>query len=261
VKWFTRLFGKRKSSAVSDTPTTAAKPAETPTPEPAAAPESDASAESATTEPTVAEPVSETAETAKDEEPADEPAELPAGPAISTLDRERESALLSESTTAEETPAAEDTPAAEEAAAGKKSAEPPTFSAGAPVAAEPAVAPEETPAAEDTPAAEEAAAGKKVAPEPVAETPATGATVAEVVDAPAAGEEGPFGPGSAKPLPDGSAPGEEFTVKGKRSSKLFHTAESPYFGRTKADVWFKTPADAESAGFSAWNHKKKAAAK
>jgi hypothetical protein len=50
-------------------------------------------------------------------------------------------------------------------------------------------------------------------------------------------------------------------VKGKRSSKLFHTAESPYFGRTKADVWFKTPADAENAGFAAWNHKKKATAK
>jgi hypothetical protein len=85
--------------------------------------------------------------------------------------------------------------------------------------------------------------------------------VAEVVDAPAAAEEGPVGPGSAKPLPDGGAPGAEFTVKGKRSSKLFHTAESPYFGRTKADVWFKTPADAENAGFAAWNHKKKATAK
>jgi hypothetical protein len=245
VKWFTRLFGKRKSSAVSETPATAAKPAETPSPEPAAAPESDASTESATAESATAEPTaaaetaseeaaSETVEAANDEEPAetapaDEPAELPAGPAISTLDREREAALLSESSTVEELPAA---PAVEESAAGTKSVEPPTFSAGTPVAAEPAAAPE--------PAA---------------------ATVAAVVDAPAAGEEGPFGPGSAKPLPDGSAPGEEFTVKGKRSSKLFHTAQSPYFGRTKADVWFKTPADAESAGFSAWNHKKKAAAK
>ena len=47
----------------------------------------------------------------------------------------------------------------------------------------------------------------------------------------------------------------------KRRVKLFHTAESPYFGRTKADVWFRTPADAENAGFAAWNHKKKAAAK
>ena len=263
MKWFTRLFGKRKSSAVPDTSTTAAKPAETTTPEPDASAETTAT-ESATAAATAAEPANEEpakAEEPVDSAPADEPEESPADPAINTLDSEREVAQLPESPAAEETPAAEDTPAAEEAAAGKKSAEPPAFSAGVPVATEPAVAPEETPAAEDTPAAEEAAAGKKVAPEPVAETPAAGSTVAEVVDAPAAGEDGPFGPGSAKPLPDGSAPGEEFTVKGKRSSKLFHTTASPYFGRTKADVWFKTPADAESAGFSAWNHKKKAAAK
>ncbi len=110
---------------------------------------------------------------------------------------------------------------------------------------------------EAAPAAEGAA---PVAEVPASPEPAAATTVAEAVDAPAAGEEGPFGPGSAKPLADGAAPGEEFTVKGKRSSKLFHTAESPYFGRTKADVWFKTPADAENAGFAAWNHKKKAAA-
>jgi len=45
------------------------------------------------------------------------------------------------------------------------------------------------------------------------------------------------------------------------SSKLFHTQKSPYFTRTKADVWFKSEADAESAGFQAWDHKKRAAAK
>jgi hypothetical protein len=102
----------------------------------------------------------------------------------------------------------------------------------------------------------------ELVPEPVAEPVAEPAPVVEETPAAApAAEEGPFGPGSAKPLADGSAPGAEYTVKGKRSSKLFHTAESPYFGRTKADVWFKTPADAESAGFAAWNHKKKAPAK
>lgn len=103
------------------------------------------------------------------------------------------------------------------------------------------------PVADATPAAEPA-----LVAEPVAEAAPA---------APTATEDGPFGPGSAKPLADGAAPGAEYTVKGKRSSKLFHTAESPYFGRTKADVWFKTPADAENAGFAAWNHKKKAAAK
>ena len=73
--------------------------------------------------------------------------------------------------------------------------------------------------------------------------------------------EGPYGPGSGKPAADGSAPSSDFTVKAKESSKLFHTEKSPYFCRTKADVWFKTEADAESAGFQAWDHKKRAAAK
>ena len=144
----------------------------------------------------------------------------------------------------------------------------------------PEPAKEAEPAAEPAPAAEAVAEVAKPEPvaepvveaEPVAEVPAEPEVVAEPAkaevpepvaaaepSAPAAADEGPFGPGSAKPLADGAAPAEDFTVKGKRSSKLFHTAESPYFGRTKADVWFKTPADAESAGFAAWNHKKKAA--
>jgi hypothetical protein len=73
--------------------------------------------------------------------------------------------------------------------------------------------------------------------------------------------EGPYGPTSGKPAADGSAPSADFTVKAKESSKLFHTEKSPYFTRTKADVWFKTEADAESAGFQAWDHKKRAATK
>jgi hypothetical protein len=73
--------------------------------------------------------------------------------------------------------------------------------------------------------------------------------------------KGPYGAGSAKPAGDGTAPSADFTVKAKESSKLFHTEKSPYFSRTKADVWFKSEADAESAGFQAWDHKKRAAAK
>ena len=60
-------------------------------------------------------------------------------------------------------------------------------------------------------------------------------------------------PNSARPLPDGSAPSAEFTIKGNAGSMLFHTKESPYFGRTKAEVWFKSPTDAEAAGFTGWN--------
>lgn len=113
--------------------------------------------------------------------------------------------------------------------------------------------------AEPEPVAEAAKSEPEAAPEaPPATDPAL--STLDAAELQPAADESPFGPGSAKPLADGAAPAEDYTVKGKRSSKLFHTAESPYFGRTKADVWFKTPADAESAGFAAWNHKKKAAA-
>ncbi|MGH3860358.1 hypothetical protein [Actinokineospora sp.] len=68
--------------------------------------------------------------------------------------------------------------------------------------------------------------------------------------------EGPFGPNSANPKADGSAPSDEFTIKGNADSMLFHTTESPYYPRTRAEVWFKSAADAEQAGFTAWNKRR-----
>ncbi len=70
---------------------------------------------------------------------------------------------------------------------------------------------------------------------------------------------GPYGPGSAKSLPDGSAP-EGFTIKGNADSGLFHTKESPWYGRTKAEAWFDTEDSAKAAGFTSWrdrNQRKK----
>ena len=49
---------------------------------------------------------------------------------------------------------------------------------------------------------------------------------------------------------DGSQPSEEYQIKGKVSSKIYHPPESPFFSRTKADVWFTTSEVAEKAGFS-----------
>ena len=77
----------------------------------------------------------------------------------------------------------------------------------------------------------------------------------QALDAEPTWEAGAY-PNSAKPLADGSAPTDEFTVKGNEDSMLFHTTDSPYYGRTIAEVWFKTPADAEAAGFSAWSREK-----
>ena len=31
---------------------------------------------------------------------------------------------------------------------------------------------------------------------------------------------------------------------------LFHTPESPYYGRTRAEVWFDSEASARAAGFT-----------
>jgi len=60
---------------------------------------------------------------------------------------------------------------------------------------------------------------------------------------------GPFGPGSAMPLPDGASPSPEFTIKASVSAARYCTPDSPQFGRTVAEVWFKSPADAERVGF------------
>jgi len=60
---------------------------------------------------------------------------------------------------------------------------------------------------------------------------------------------GPFGPGSAMPLPDGGSPSPDFTIKASVSALRYCTPESPQFGRTVAEVWFKSPADAERVGF------------
>ncbi|MGH3728535.1 MAG: hypothetical protein ACRDTU_07250, partial [Micromonosporaceae bacterium] len=69
-------------------------------------------------------------------------------------------------------------------------------------------------------------------------------------------ELGPYGEGSVNALPDGSAPSDHYTVKGNAHSMLYHTRRSPYFGRTRADVWFRTEEDAERGGFTAWNRRR-----
>ncbi len=43
---------------------------------------------------------------------------------------------------------------------------------------------------------------------------------------------------------------EGFPVKGNDDSKLYHNEDSPFYGRTKAEVWFASDEAAEAAGFS-----------
>ena len=59
----------------------------------------------------------------------------------------------------------------------------------------------------------------------------------------------PFGEFSALPLDDGSAPSDDYTIKGNAGSMLYHPPSSPFYGRTKAEVWFTTAEAAEAAGF------------
>ncbi|HEY9564058.1 MAG TPA: 50S ribosomal protein L4, partial [Nocardioides sp.] len=67
---------------------------------------------------------------------------------------------------------------------------------------------------------------------------------AETTEAPA----GEFGADSAPANEDGSAP-EGFEIKGNKGSMKFHAPSSPWYGRTNAEVWFKTAEAAEAAGF------------
>ena len=55
-------------------------------------------------------------------------------------------------------------------------------------------------------------------------------------------------PNSAAPLEDGSAP-EGYEIKGNTTSMKFHAPGGRWYDATVAEVWFKSPADAEAAGF------------
>ena len=77
---------------------------------------------------------------------------------------------------------------------------------------------------------------------------ATSAEAADVeTSAPAQTEQDDDAPadGSYK----GDNPPAGFDIKGNADSGKFHTPESPWYGRTKAEVWFNSVEDAEAAGF------------
>ena len=59
--------------------------------------------------------------------------------------------------------------------------------------------------------------------------------------------------GSALPTAGGSAPSDEYSIKANEGSRKYHSPDSPYYVRTRGDLWFRTAADAEKAGFMAWD--------
>jgi hypothetical protein len=69
--------------------------------------------------------------------------------------------------------------------------------------------------------------------------------------APAAKEE-PYGPGSTRVVAGGGA-SSGYTIKGNEDSMLYHTAESPSYRQTVAEVWFRDEESAVRAGFTRWD--------
>jgi hypothetical protein len=51
------------------------------------------------------------------------------------------------------------------------------------------------------------------------------------------------------PRSDGVAPAQDFQVKATLTGRRYFTNQSANFNETRADVWFRTVADAEKAGF------------
>jgi large subunit ribosomal protein L17 len=61
--------------------------------------------------------------------------------------------------------------------------------------------------------------------------------------------DGGYGPGSAAPNEDGSAPAG-FEIKGNADSMKYHEPDGQWYDQTQAEVYFRTAQDAEKAGFT-----------
>ncbi|KGN31874.1 30S ribosomal protein S16 [Knoellia sinensis KCTC 19936] len=109
-------------------------------------------------------------------------------------------------------------------------------------------------AAKKSDAAEAPKAEEKVEEAPKAADTDSGAASADSVDADAdasATEAAPVADlpaGAVAALEDGSAP-EGYTVKGNKDSGKYHEPDGQWYDQTVAEVWFKSGADAEAAGF------------
>jgi len=109
------------------------------------------------------------------------------------------------------------------------------------------LSPKKATVAEAEAATKRSAKDKKTTTSEPAQAPVADEVVAtEVTD----GGNGGYGPDSAAPSEDGSAP-EGFSVKGNKDSMKYHTTESQWYDQTIAEVWFKTAEAAEAAGFVA----------
>jgi hypothetical protein len=103
----------------------------------------------------------------------------------------------------------------------------------------------------------EAGAAEALAPPPAPPTapggpPTTEARADEPGSESAMVSPGPYR-GSALPTADGSFPSKEFTIKADDTLKRYLSPGSPYYLYARADLWFRSSADAEAAGFTPWD--------
>ncbi len=198
-------------------------------------------------------PVEAKPERSAEEEAAFAQAQAEARAAAAHAQAEREARLATSKTkpTPVEEPAVEEAvveePAVEEAVVEEPAVEEAAVEEAA--VEEPAV---EEPAVEE-PAVDEAPGQPDVSASEAVPESSDGATA--VSDPVAAGAEGdptpepPYGEGSHAALADGAQP-DGFAIKGNADSMLYHTPDSPFYGRTTAEVWFASETAAEAAGFS-----------
>jgi hypothetical protein len=83
------------------------------------------------------------------------------------------------------------------------------------------------------------------------ESSVTGAAAAVTA---ATAHPGPY-PGSLLPAADGTNPSPVHLIKANEGSRRYHTPDSPYYVRTRGDVWFRTAEEAGAAGFTAWDQR------
>ncbi|GFG70727.1 channel accessory protein ArfC, sunset domain variant [Mycolicibacter senuensis] len=65
----------------------------------------------------------------------------------------------------------------------------------------------------------------------------------------------PYGEGSARAGAGGSGPAG-WAIKGNEDSMLYHSPDSPSYGATIAEVWFKDEQTAAAAGFRRWDSRR-----
>ena len=82
--------------------------------------------------------------------------------------------------------------------------------------------------------------------------PAGGTAPSEAATAKLAVGGAPYGDGSARAGAGGNGP-SGWTIKGNEDSMLYHTLDSPWYGQTIAEVWFREEKAAEAAGFTRWD--------